>query len=78
MEHGNLAQPRKRSGCDADAEGARLRPWLIGAVVLAIAIVAYAGWSWLAAVGATTVLIALAPCLVMCALALCMGRQRKG
>lgn len=75
MEH--LAQPQGTSPCAAQAKGARLRPWLIGVLVLAIAIALYAGWGWLAAVGATTVLIAFAPCLVMCALALCMDRKSK-
>ena len=50
------------------------RWWWIGALVLASAAALYAGWGWLAATGISAVLIALAPCLAMCALGLCMGR----
>ena len=32
------------------------------------------GWDWLVAVGAASLIVALAPCLVMCALGLCMSR----
>ena len=32
------------------------------------------GWEWLVAVGAASVILALAPCLVMCALGICMSR----
>ena len=34
-------------------------------------------WSWLAAIGATSVILALAPCAVMCALGLCMMPKKK-
>ena len=71
MEHGNLAPPQERSHCFSQVTGASRRPWLIGAAVLMLAIALYAGWDWLAALGVTTVLIAFAPCLAMCALALC-------
>ncbi len=36
------------------------------------------GWDWLAAVGVAPLILAVAPCLVMCALGMCMmgkGRQ---
>lgn len=52
------------------------RWWWLGALVLAGATGLYAGWDWLAATGVATVLIAVGPCLAMCALGLCM-RQRK-
>jgi hypothetical protein len=48
-----------------------------GIIVLTLAaagIGLYFGWSWLAAVGVAPLLLALAPCAVMCALGLCMNR----
>ena len=35
------------------------------------------GWDWLVAAGLASIIIAVAPCLVMCALGLCMSRQSK-
>ena len=35
------------------------------------------GWDWLVAAGAASVILAIAPCLVMCALGLCMHRMEK-
>ena len=35
------------------------------------------GWDWLVAAGMASIIIAVAPCLVMCALGLCMNRQSK-
>ena len=35
------------------------------------------GWDWLVAAGLASIIVAVAPCLVMCALGLCMGRQKK-
>jgi hypothetical protein len=78
MEHAETARTPATSACAARGWAALARPWLIGAAVLALAIALYAGWDWLAALGVTTVLIAFAPCLAMCALGLCMGRQKKG
>ena len=51
--------------------------------LLILAAVAVAGglafnWSWLAAVGAAPLILALAPCAVMCALGLCMNRMTGG
>ena len=47
------------------------RAWVIaGALVVPLAL--YAGWDWLAATGFATILVAAAPCLLMCALGLCM------
>jgi hypothetical protein len=34
----------------------------------------FLGWDWLVAVGAASIIIAIAPCLIMCALGLCMNR----
>lgn len=51
--------------------------------LLILAAVAVAGglafnWSWLAAVGAAPLILALAPCAVMCTLGLCMNRMTGG
>ncbi len=35
------------------------------------------GWDWVVAAGLASIIIGLAPCLVMCALGLCMNRQKK-
>jgi hypothetical protein len=35
------------------------------------------GWDWLVAAGLASIIIAAAPCLVMCALGLCMHRMSK-
>lgn len=43
---------------------------LAGLTLLAL----YSGWDWLVATGVATLLIAVAPCLVMCGLGLCMHR----
>jgi len=46
--------------------------WLAGIAMLAgLAL----GWEWLAAIGALPVLLALLPCVAMCALGLCMNRN---
>lgn len=73
------APPAEEGSCCAVPSGeARARPWwLIGGAVLAVPLVLYAGWDWLAATGLATILVAVAPCLVMCALGLCMGRGKS-
>jgi len=35
------------------------------------------GWDWLVAAGLASIIVAVAPCLVMCALGLCMQRMGK-
>ena len=35
------------------------------------------GWDWLVAAGVASIILAVAPCLVMCALGLCMQRKNK-
>ena len=62
------AAPAGRSG--------RWRPWLIGGALL-VPIALYGGWDWLAATGLATILIAVLPCVAMCALGLCMGRGKS-
>lgn len=61
-----------------------LRAWIGDRRVLAVAGLAVVGtgvafgWNWLAAVGIAPLIVSAAPCLVMCALGLCMmgkGRQ---
>ena len=37
----------------------------------------FLGWDWLVAAGVATFIVALAPCLVMCALGLCASRMGK-
>jgi hypothetical protein len=49
----------------------------MGGAVVAVPIALYAGWDWLVAAGLATTVIALAPCLAMCALGLCMRRGKK-
>jgi hypothetical protein len=57
---------------------ARDRRVLIAAGVLALVLGAAFNWSWLIAVGAAPVLLAVLPCAVMCALGLCaMGMNRS-
>jgi hypothetical protein len=66
------------SCCVARSAPARSRRWwLIGGAVLALPLALYAGWDWLAATGLVTVLVAVGPCLAMCALGLCMRGKSK-
>lgn len=74
------ARPQPASGKDESCYAAPspppgFRTWLIGGAVL-VALAAYAGWDWLVATGVATVLVAVGPCLLMCALGLCMGRGK--
>ena len=49
-----------------------------GLILLSVVAVGAAlafNWSWLVAVGAAPLLLALAPCAAMCALGLCMNRS---
>jgi hypothetical protein len=50
--------------------------WLLGGVALVLLAAGFAWhWSWLVAIGVAPLLISAAPCLVMCALGLCMHRM---
>jgi hypothetical protein len=67
----------------ADSTGL-LRSWIADRRLLAVARLAIIGaglalgWGWLAAVGVAPVIVSAAPCLVMCALGLCMmGRSHQ-
>jgi len=61
--------------------GHYIRPYLggrRGMLIMAVVLVVIAGalnWNWLVAVGLAPLLIAVAPCAVMCALGLCMSRM---
>ena len=48
----------------------------IGALVLSIG--ASLNWGWLVAAGIAPILIALAPCAIMCALGLCAMKMMAG
>lgn len=71
------AATQEASCCAVPAKQTNLRPWLIGGALLAVPLLLYAGWDWLAATGLATVLVAVGPCLAMCALGLCMGRGKS-
>jgi hypothetical protein len=61
--------------CPAGARGGSFnRRTLYIALGLAAAAGLVLGWNWLVAVGAASLIVAVAPCLVMCALGLCMSR----
>lgn len=63
--------PAARSGW------ANPRNLLIGAALAGGTGALVLGWDWLVAAGLASIIIALAPCLVMCALGLCMSRMNK-
>ena len=51
-------------------------------VLIAVALAAgagalFLGWDWLVAAGVASIIVAMAPCLVMCALGLCASRMGK-
>lgn len=53
--------------------------WVLVALSgLMLGIAAYLNWGWLAAAGIAPVLVALAPCAVMCALGLCGMKMMGG
>ena len=60
------------SHCAVASGQHRYRPWLIGGALVGVPLLLWGGWDWLAAAGLATVLVAVAPCLAMCALGLCM------
>lgn len=46
------------------------RGWLVAAVALVVAGTAF-NWGWLTAIGAAPLILAIAPCALMCAVGLC-------
>ena len=65
--------------CAPAAKGGWLNPrnLLIGVALAGGAGALVFGWDWLVAAGFASIIIAMAPCLVMCALGLCMNRQSR-
>ena len=64
--------------------GGVLRSWISDRRVLAVAGLVVTGtglglgWDWLTAVGVAPIIVSVAPCLIMCALGLCMmGRGHQ-
>ena len=64
--------------------GGLLRSWIRDWRVLAVAGLAVIGtglglgWDWLTAIGIAPIIVSVAPCLIMCALGVCMmGRGHK-
>jgi hypothetical protein len=72
------------AGSPANDRGRVLRAWIGDRRVLAVAGLAVAGtglalgWNWVTAAGIAPLIVSAAPCLVMCALGLCMmGRGQQ-
>jgi len=64
--------------CAPNAQQRRTRLWLLaGVAAIGAGAAVYGGWEWLLASGVGATVLALAPCLAMCALGLCMGRGKK-
>jgi hypothetical protein len=57
-----------------------LRSWKLWLVFAAVAVAAGAAfnWSWLLAAGTVPLLLAVLPCLAMCALHLCANKRADG
>jgi hypothetical protein len=82
------AQKAPSAPCCAPASstgtsGGRLLPWISDRRVLAVAGLAVMsgglalGWDWLTAVGVAPLIVSAVPCLIMCALGLCMMGGRR-
>lgn len=54
----------------------RRRTWLILATAL-LSAGAYFNWQWLVAAGIAPLLLAVAPCLAMCVVGMCMQRDKS-
>lgn len=64
--------------CSAGASGGGLnRRTLYIGVGIGAAAGLFLGWDWLVAIGAASLIIALAPCLIMCAFGICASRMGK-
>jgi hypothetical protein len=82
MQSIEIAKPP--SGTPTHHRTSLLRSWIGDRRVLAVAVLAVAGtglslhWDWLTAVGIAPLIVSAAPCLIMCALGVCMmGRNRQ-
>jgi len=82
MQSIEIAKPP--AGSPAADRAQVLRAWIGDRRVLALTGLAVAGiglalgWNWLTAVGIAPLIVSVAPCLVMCALGLCMmGRGHQ-
>jgi hypothetical protein len=53
------------------------RRWLLVAAIVIAVIAMYTGWDWLVTVGAAGFLLSVGPCLVLCALGICMKGKGK-
>ena len=69
---------------EAASTGDRVRSWLKsprGLLLIGIAVIALGlalGWKWVVALGVAPIILAFAPCALMCALGVCMmGMGRK-
>ena len=65
--------------CAPAAKSGWLNPrnLLIGVALAGGAGALVLGWDWLVAAGMASIILAMAPCLVMCALGLCMSHKAK-
>lgn len=75
-EHGLFLAATEESCCAVPPRRLRTWPWLLAGGVL-VPLALYAGWDWLAATGIATLLVVVAPCLLMCALGVCMQREKS-
>lgn len=71
------AAPAASQTCSAGAIGGGLnRRTLYIGVGIGAAAGLFLGWDWLVAIGAASLIIALAPCLIMCAFGICASRMK--
>jgi cytochrome c oxidase subunit IV len=50
------------------------RRWMI-TTGLIVSAVMFMNWDWLVSIGAASIILAVAPCLIMCSLGLCMNKS---
>lgn len=68
------------NGANQIARRHTLYPWItrrrvfMMAGIMVVSLGLFLNWNWLTAIGAAPILLSLAPCLIMCALGLCMRR----
>ena len=69
------AAPAKNASSRLPAWATRNRLMIAGGVLLFGG--AFFNWGWLVAIGVAPILLAVAPCAIMCALGLCMMGMKK-